>query len=128
MTIPQIISTVAAAFGITPEAMLSPMRDRHIVIPRQVAMLMSKEYSGRTLNAIGGELNRHHGTVIYGIEEITGHIQNDKSLAATVGTIRATIVSVMASEARAGRTKSNVLRPSLSARMAFPTLRAWRVN
>lgn len=128
MTIPEIISTVAAAFGVSPEGILGEGRDNRIVIPRHTAMMMVREYCELPYEQIGGWFDRNHGTVLHGIESIKEKIQTNAKLAATVGTIRATIASAMSANARAVRTKDNRLRPALAAKAVFIGYRAWRVK
>lgn len=116
----RIITIVAAAFGITPEDIRSKTKKAHIVVPRHIAMLFSREYTDFALQVIASEFNRkEHATVFHAVESITAHIKNDAALRAKVGLIRATIVSESAAITRKDNTRLNRLRPALASRLEF---------
>ena len=63
-----LVDTTAAIFGITPDQVRSPSRERPCVIARNiVADIAYNEYLF-TFMAIGKELNRHYSTIIINLE------------------------------------------------------------
>lgn len=55
---------VAAHYGLTPEKLMSPSRQRHVVQARQVAMYLARQWTGKSLVEIGRFFaDRNHSTV-----------------------------------------------------------------
>jgi chromosomal replication initiator protein len=74
----QIISTVAKAFNLSNEEILSRNRSKNIALPRQVAMYLLREVSDASLPQIGETLGgRDHTTVMYACEKIADMIERD---------------------------------------------------
>ena len=74
----QIISTVAKAFNLSNEDILSRNRSKNIALPRQVAMYLLREVSNASLPQIGESLGgRDHTTVMYACEKIADMIERD---------------------------------------------------
>jgi chromosomal replication initiator protein len=69
LSIATIQSAVAKAWGVSPAALTSKSRTREVTVPRQAAMLLSRELLNAHLadigNAFGG---RDHSTVIHSLE------------------------------------------------------------
>jgi chromosomal replication initiator protein len=69
LSISSIQSAVAKAWGVSPAALSSKSRTREVAVPRQAAMLLSRELLNAHLadigNAFGG---RDHSTVIHSLE------------------------------------------------------------
>jgi chromosomal replication initiator protein len=66
VTVAAIQERVAAAFGISVQALLSASRSGTVSWPRQVAMYLARELTGETLPAIGRAFGgRNHTTVLY---------------------------------------------------------------
>jgi chromosomal replication initiator protein len=69
LSISTIQSAVAKAWGVSPAALTSKSRTREVAVPRQAAMLLSREMLNAHLadigNAFGG---RDHSTVIHSLE------------------------------------------------------------
>jgi chromosomal replication initiator protein len=78
----EIIKRVAAAFGITKKALLSPSRLRNVLLPRQVAMYLAHELAGLSLPRIGAAFERDHTTVLHACRKVKAELANDKQLAA----------------------------------------------
>ena len=78
----EIIKRVAAAFGITKKALLSPSRLRNVLLPRQVAMYLAHELAGLSLPRIGAAFERDHTTVLHACRKVKAELANDKHLAA----------------------------------------------
>lgn len=71
ITIEEIQKTVAEYFGIRKESMQSRRRPRNIAFPRQIAMYLSRKFTGHTFEHIGKAFGRRdHGTVIYACKKI----------------------------------------------------------
>lgn len=65
-TMRDIFTDIARENGITLSDMIEPKRARKFAHPRQEAMLVSF-MEGHTLSAIARFSNRHHTTVLHGI-------------------------------------------------------------
>lgn len=84
-----IVSTVATAFGVTPERMLGRDRSREIALPRQVAMYLLREVANISLPQIGQALGgRDHTTVMYACDKVADLIERDDRLRRQVIVLR----------------------------------------
>lgn len=84
-----IQETVAAHYGVSLGELLGAERDRRIVIPRQVAMFLTRELTRATLPAIGLAFGgRHHTTVLHAWERIRARLGDDVRLQADVQQLR----------------------------------------
>jgi chromosomal replication initiator protein len=85
----QIIDTVADAFGLPVERLLSRDRSRQVALPRQVAMYLLREEANISLPLIGEALGgRDHTTVMYGCDKVANLIEEDDRLRRQVVDIR----------------------------------------
>ncbi len=76
-----IITTVADYFGLTPEDILGPRRDKPIVHPRHIAYYLCRELTSLSNKRIGDEFNgRDHATIINGIGKIRTQLKTDAEL------------------------------------------------
>ena len=76
-----IISAVAEQYGVSAELLKSQKRSTEIVLPRQLAMYLIREYTDTTLLNIGKEFGgRDHSTVKNSIQKITGMLSSDEDL------------------------------------------------
>ena len=76
-----IRNAVAEAWGLAGEELASSTRARHVVVPRQVAMLLIKDVLDVPLRRVGEALGgRHHSTVLYSIRKAQDRIQADDGL------------------------------------------------
>lgn len=81
LSIPTIQQKVCKHFGITLAEMKGKKRTKHIVIPRQVAMYLSREYTTSSLPKIGKEFGgKDHTTVIHAHEKIQKLMKEDPEL------------------------------------------------
>ena len=72
ITAKQIIDKTARYFQIDPKDICSPKRDRHIVVPRQIAMYLLRNELKLSFPVIAKELGRKdHTTAMYSVEKIT---------------------------------------------------------
>ena len=83
-----VLSVVAAAFGVSEEALRS--RDRHyrIAWARQVAMAMAADYCGVTMTEIAKELRRDHTTITYAVQTVAKLTSAHPKLKAELDAIR----------------------------------------
>jgi chromosomal replication initiator protein len=85
----KIVETVAQAFGVPMERILSRERTRQVALPRQVAMYLLREEAHISLPQIGEVLGgRDHTTVMYGCNKISDLIEQDDRLRRQVVDIR----------------------------------------
>ncbi len=82
-----IIAVVAEHFGISADDITSLKRDKSIVIPRQIAMYLSRKYTSLSQKDIGASFNRDHATVIHAIKSVDSEIVNNPEFASTVNVI-----------------------------------------
>jgi chromosomal replication initiator protein len=75
----KIIKVSAEHYGINPELLKAKTRKREVVVARQSAMVMLKEYTDLPLKAIGALFgNRDHSTVIHAATTISDLQDTDR--------------------------------------------------
>jgi chromosomal replication initiator protein len=80
---------VAQHFGLKVSDLTSPKRDKKLVLPRHIAMYLSKEMLGTALAEIAENFHRgDHTTVQHAIKKIDGMMHNDESTRASVRELR----------------------------------------
>jgi chromosomal replication initiator protein len=85
----QILNTVAKAFNLSQEELLSRNRSKNIALPRQVAMYLLREIGNESLPQIGETLGgRDHTTVMYACEKVADLIERDDHFRRQVFQIR----------------------------------------
>lgn len=85
----QILKTVAQAFNLSQEELLSRNRSKSIALPRQVAMYLLREIGNESLPQIGETLGgRDHTTVMYACEKVADLIERDDHFRRQVFQIR----------------------------------------
>lgn len=85
----EVVESVADAFGIDMDRMLSRERSREVALPRQVAMYLLREESNVSLPSIGETLGgRDHTTIMYGCHKIADLLERDDHLRRQVMEIR----------------------------------------
>lgn len=98
-----IMRIVAEYYGLTVNDFTSQRRDRRIVYPRQMAMLLCQEVLASSLPDIGYRFgNRDHSTVIHGIREATERVRNRPEIAAELIEIREIIAAKYPAQAGEG--------------------------
>jgi chromosomal replication initiator protein len=89
ITSKQIIEKTAKHFQLRVEEVCSPKRDRHIVVPRQIAMYLLRSELHLSFPKIAGELGRKdHTTAIHSVEKIEKAIKLDFLIREQVASIR----------------------------------------
>lgn len=87
--IARIQAVVAVSYGIRPEHMTSVCCWRDVAWPRQVAMYLAKEITGKPLTLIGRSFgNRDHSTVIHAIRAVEKRMADDPIYRADVEALR----------------------------------------
>lgn len=77
----QIVATVASAYGLSRETLLSRDRSRDVALPRQIAMYLMREVGNISLLQIGEALGgRDHTTVMYACDKVKDLIESDDRL------------------------------------------------
>jgi chromosomal replication initiator protein len=85
----EVLQTVAKAFGVQVDRMLSRDRSREVALPRQIAMYLLREESHISLPRIGETIGgRDHTTVMYGCDKIADLLERDDRLRRQVVEIR----------------------------------------
>ncbi len=73
-----IQKAVSEYFEVTPDDLKDKTRKKEIVIARQVAMYLSKEYTNHSLKAIGYHFGgRDHSTVIHAVQSVNDMMDTD---------------------------------------------------
>ncbi len=89
ISIEEVMTTVAAFYGVTRDELLGRSRSKEMVHPRQVVMYLAREELQITLPQIGEILGgRDHTTVMYGVDKITDAIDKDDTLRREILAIR----------------------------------------
>ena len=85
----RIQEKVANFYKISVADMISKKRPKEIAYPRQIAMYLIREITGKSLPAIGKEFGgRDHTTVIYAHKQISDKMKTDTSLQKEMDTIK----------------------------------------
>ncbi|HEV2654716.1 MAG TPA: helix-turn-helix domain-containing protein, partial [Ktedonobacteraceae bacterium] len=85
----QIAQAVAEHYRISMDAMCGKQRDKHIVMPRQIAMYLIRQETQDSLLEIGQLFGgRDHSTVLHACEKIDREINVNPTLRREVITIR----------------------------------------
>jgi chromosomal replication initiator protein len=90
----RILTTVAERYGVKIEALCGHRRTRTVVLPRQVAMYLSRQLTDLSLVEIGRMFGgRDHTTVLYACEKIGGMISADPAFAERINSVISTLAS-----------------------------------
>ena len=89
ITIAMIQEKVATYFHVSVADIKGKKRMKSIVIPRQIAMYLSRELTDNSLPKIGAEFGgKDHTTVIHSFDKIKDELENNEELARQVGDLR----------------------------------------
>ncbi len=78
VTVDRIIEEVAKTYSISKEDIRSGKRSASISAARQIAMYVTREITGMSLQAIGGEFGgRDHATIVYSISQVEKKMEKD---------------------------------------------------
>ncbi len=70
LTLNTIRQHVAGCFGLDPHDLSSRSRHKKVLLPRQVAMYLSRKHTFESLEAIGSLYNRDHSSVIHAVKSL----------------------------------------------------------
>ena len=76
--------TVAAHFGVTVHEILAKRRNPKVILPRHVAMYVTKHVSLQSFPEIGRRFQRDHTTVLHAVQKIERMIESDFDLKQTI--------------------------------------------
>jgi len=65
-----VVRTVAGFFGTTPEALAARSRRRDVLVPRQLAMYLCREYTEASLAEIARAFGRDHPSVANAVRQV----------------------------------------------------------
>ncbi len=86
VSVEMIQKRVAEHFDIRLADMTSKRRPEHIAFPRQIAMYLTRQLTGNSLNAIGEAFGgRDHGTVLHACRLVKDRMEIDGGVRQTVG-------------------------------------------
>jgi chromosomal replication initiator protein len=89
VSIDDVINAVAEYYRISLDDLRGKQRDKHIVVPRQVAMYLMRQETEASLLEIGQALGgRDHSTVLHGCEKISREVNENTALRKEVLAIR----------------------------------------
>ena len=89
VSVAEVLGAVAEYYRIPEDDLKGKQRDKHIVVPRQVAMYLMRQETEASLLEIGQALGgRDHSTVLHGCDKITREINENSSLRKEVLAIR----------------------------------------
>jgi chromosomal replication initiator protein len=85
----QILKRVAAAFSISEKELLGASRLKTVLVPRQVAMYLTRELTELSLPRIGSFfMGRDHTTVLHACRKVEEEMENDEALSAFVKQVK----------------------------------------
>lgn len=76
----EVIEKVAQYYRISKEKIISGSREKENVIPRQIAMYLSKKMTNSTLKNIGKIFMKDHSTIIHGYQSIEKTIGKNQAI------------------------------------------------
>lgn len=87
-----IQSGVAKFFNVKVQDLKGPRRTRRVVMPRQIAMFLSRRHTSLSLPEIGKQFGgRDHTTVIHAIKKVEGQLGNDPSFSRKMEMVARTV-------------------------------------
>jgi chromosomal replication initiator protein len=93
VSIDDVLNAVAEYYRLSLEDLRGKQRDKHIVVPRQVAMYLMRQETEASLLEIGQSLGgRDHSTVLHGCEKIGREVNENTALRKEVLAIRQQIL------------------------------------
>jgi chromosomal replication initiator protein len=93
VSVADVLEAVAEHYRISADDLRGKQRDKHIVVPRQVAMYLMRQETEASLMEIGQALGgRDHSTVLHGCEKINREVNEDSALRKEVLAIRQQLV------------------------------------
>jgi chromosomal replication initiator protein len=95
LNVENIQEVVAKHFNITKDMMLSGKRDKHIILPREIAIFLSRKLTQHSLSEIKIKFNmKSHATIINACSKIEKEIEKSSQLKETIEKIEKNIKNV----------------------------------
>jgi len=95
LNVENIQEVVAKHFNITKDIMLSGKRDKHIILPREIAIFLSRKLTQHSLSEIKIKFNmKSHATIINSCSKIEKEIEKSSQLKETIEKIEKNIKNV----------------------------------
>lgn len=92
VTIEQILEHVAVAMKANPTDITGPKRTKEIVWPRQVAIYLARELTGKSLAEIGHFFGgRDHSTVLHAYNKVSDMVSGDEQVLWLINEMRAAL-------------------------------------
>lgn len=85
----RIVRRVADAYGVKPKDLLGSCRQRAVLLPRQVAMYLTREVTKLSLPQLGAAFGRDHTTVLHACRKIADALKTDAKLKRTLRELKA---------------------------------------
>ena len=80
LSLDQIVTAVAIEFGLPSAELISRSRQQTLIVPRQVAMYLTRELTGQSLERIGNFYGRTHTTVAHGCHRLKEQLKTSPTL------------------------------------------------
>lgn len=92
ITTEEIQKSVAAHYGLKVSDLKSAKRLKALVLPRQIAMYLSRQLTSSSYPEIGEKFGgKDHSTIIHAIRKIEKHLEDDLQLRATINSIKSSL-------------------------------------
>ena len=89
LTMDEILKATAFAFEVEAGDLRSKGRRHELVVPRQVAMYLMREFTSHSYPEIGQFFSgRDHSTVVYAVQKITEQVAKDRDLEERIQTVK----------------------------------------
>ncbi len=93
IAVDEIVKTVAGKFGIKISDLKSEKKNKNLVLPRQLAMYLSRKMTNESFPDIGVKIGgKDHSTVIYAFNKMTKRLSEDETLRKTTDEIEESLL------------------------------------
>ena len=93
LTMDEILAATAFAFEVEAADLRSKGRRHELVLPRQVAMYLMREFTSHSYPEIGQFFSgRDHSTVVYAVQKITEQVSRDRELEEQIQTVKGSLL------------------------------------
>ena len=93
LTMDEILDATAFAFEVEAGDLRSKGRRHELVIPRQVAMYLMREFTSHSYPEIGQFFSgRDHSTVVYAVQKVTEQLSKDRDLEERIQTVKGALL------------------------------------
>ena len=102
--IERIVAVVCDEWGLTSELFFSRKRPEFIAVPRQAAMWLARELTGRSLQDLAPRLGmKHHATLIHGCKATAARMETDAKFLERVERVMAFLLGEVKMELKNGK-------------------------